>query len=310
MVGRASPLALEELFMAFEQLTGFIDIHVHSAPSIFARSVTDLELARQATELNMRGFVLKAHEESTVSRAMLMKDLYPNLDVFGCLVLNWYVGGLNPYAVNLALEQGAKIIWMPTGSSKQHLDYFGGPDYKAQPSNIRLLPQEGITILDDYGEVKPELVEILDLIAEKNVVAASGHLSPKETVIFVHLAKERGVQKILVAHPDLGINKMPLELQVELTRQGAYVEKSYLPLMPNWGLIQAEEVINSIMTIGIERCVLQTDFGQTTHVTPPLGYQAFLRLLLEKGVSEHDLQQMGAHNPADLLDLPRMPLDS
>lgn len=291
--------------MVFEQLTGFIDIHVHSAPSIFARSVTDLELAIQAISLNMRGFVLKAHEESTVSRARIVQELYPKLNVFGCLVLNWYVGGLNPYAVNLALEQGAKIIWMPTGSAKQHLEYFGGSDYKAQPSKVHLLPQTGITILDEQGKVKSEVVEILDLIADKNAVAASGHLSLKETVAFVHLAKERGVQKILIAHPDLGINQMPLELQVILTRVGAYVEKSYLPLMPNWGKVKIEEVINSIMKIGIEHCVLQTDFGQVNHVPPPIGYQEFLRLLHERGLSVHDLQQMGAHNPADLLDLPR-----
>lgn len=292
--------------MAFENLSGYIDIHVHSAPSIFERSVTDNELAEQSASLNMRGFVLKAHEESTVSRAAILKSAYPKLDIFGSVVLNWYVGGLNPYAVNLALEQGAKMIWMPTNSAQQHLSHYGGPDYKAQPSKVRLLPQTGITILDEHGQPKPEIIEILDLIAEKNVIAASGHLSPAETAIFVRLAKERSVQKILVAHPDLPVNQMSLEMQLDLTKQGAYVEKSYLPIMPNWGEIQIKEMVASIVKIGTSRCILQTDFGQANHVSPPLGYQEFLRLLSKNGIEDLDLQQMGSHNPADMLDLPRV----
>jgi hypothetical protein len=290
----------------FEDLHGYLDIHVHSAPSVFARSVTDKQLAQITLDLKMRGFVLKAHEESTVSRAEIIRSDYPELEVFGALVLNWYVGGLNPFAVNLALEQGAKIIWMPTNSAEQHIVHYGGPAYTSQPSQVRLLSQPGIRITDETLKPKPELIEILDLIAEKNAIAASGHLSPQETEIFVQVAKERSVQKILIAHPDLAVNRMPLEQQLSLSAKGAYVEKSYLPLMPGWGEVNVSEIISSIERIGPQRCVLQTDFGQANHVPPPLGYQRFLRILSENGVCENDLRQMGSHNPSDMLDLPRM----
>lgn len=291
----------------FEDLHGYLDIHVHSAPSVFARSVTDKQLAQITLDLKMRGFVLKAHEESTASRAEIIRSDFPELEVFGSLVLNWYVGGLNPYAVNLALEQGAKIIWMPTNSAEQHIDHYGGPAYTSQPSQVRLISQPGIRITDENGKPKAELVEILDLIAEKNVAAASGHLSPQETEVFVEVARERSVQKILVAHPDLAVNRMPLEQQLRLTSKGAYVEKSYLPLMPGWGEVNISEIISSIERIGPQRCVLQTDFGQANHVPPPHGFQRFLRMLAENGVRQDDLRQMGSHNPSDLLDLPRIP---
>ncbi|WP_029422686.1 DUF6282 family protein [Alicyclobacillus macrosporangiidus] len=290
--------------MPLSTLTGYIDIHVHAGPSIFPRSVTDMELAAEAQAAGMRGFVLKAHEECTVSRAQLLRAQFPGLEVFGSVVLNWYVGGLNPYAVDLALQRGAKIVWMPTGSAKQHIQYYGGSEYTAQKSTVRLLPQPPISILDQDGKPLPVLYEILDLIAAADAIAASGHLSPVETKVFVEVARARGVAKILVAHPDLGLNQMPVSLQLELTRQGAYVEKSYLTLMPGWQSITLEELVASIRLIGPERCVLQTDFGQANHPTPVAGYRQFLNMLLDAGVPEAWLFRMGAENPAALLGLP------
>ncbi|MBX6394336.1 MAG: hypothetical protein IRY98_01245 [Alicyclobacillaceae bacterium] len=290
-----------------QTLRGFIDIHVHSAPSIFPRSVTDAELATQARAAGMRGFVLKAHEECTVSRAQILKEQFPDLEIFGSLVLNVFVGGLNPFAVDLALQRGAKIIWMPTGSAKQHLAYYGGADYTAQKSQVRLKTHGGIEIFDSNGNIVKELYEILDLIAEAGAVAASGHLSPKETVAFVEAARERRVEKNIVAPPAHGVNQMPVDLQVDLTRRGAYVEKSFLPLMPAWRSIDVETLAESIRRIGPERCVLQTDLGQANHPTPVEGYRAFLHILREAGIRDADLYRMGAVNPAELLDLAPVP---
>ncbi|BCJ87710.1 DUF6282 family protein [Effusibacillus dendaii] len=286
-------------------LDGAIDIHVHSSPSIFPRSVDDFELAEQAKSAGMRAIVLKAHEESTVSRAKLVSKIVAGIEVYGSLVLNEYVGGLNPYAVDMALQTGAKIIWMPTGSAKQHIDHYGGKsDYKEQKSIIRLLPQKGISVLSEDGKLLPVVFEIIDLLKQSDAVLATGHLSPKETEILVKAAVERGVEKILVAHPDLKINRMDLDLQCELVRLGAYVEKSMLTLMPGWKSIEPEELVNGIRKIGPDRCILQTDFGQINHPVPVEGYRQFTELLLQHGLQESDVRKMACVNPAHLLGLP------
>lgn len=285
-------------------IKGAIDIHVHSSPSIFPRSVDDFELAEQARAAGMRAIVLKAHEESTVSRAKIVTKFVPGIAVYGSLVLNEYVGGLNPYAVDMAIQQGAKIIWMPTGSAKHHLDYYGGKsDYKEQKSSIRLLPQKGITIFSDDGQVLPVVYEIVDLIKGTGAVLATGHLSPRETKALVQIASERGVEKILVAHHDLKINKMELSLQLELVQMGAYVEKSMLTLMPNWQSIQPDELVYGMRKLGFDRCVLQTDFGQVNHPTPTEGYSQFVQLLFDHGLTEEEIRKMACEVPAELLSL-------
>ncbi|WP_035101338.1 DUF6282 family protein [Aneurinibacillus terranovensis] len=285
-------------------LQGAIDIHVHSSPSIFPRSVDDFELAQQAKKAGMRAIVIKAHEESTVSRAKLVSKIIKGIEVYGSLVLNEYVGGLNPYAVDMAVQQGAKVIWMPTGSAKHHLDYYGGKsDYKEQKSTIRLLPQKGITILSEDGNLLPVIYDILDLIKDSESVLATGHLSPLETKILVKEAVTRGLDKVLVAHPDLKINKMDLSLQVELVKMGAFVEKSMLTLMPRWKSVEPVELVGGIRRIGIDKCILQTDFGQVNHPTPTEGYNQFIQILLENGLTQREIEQMACYNPAQLIGL-------
>lgn len=285
-------------------LQGAVDIHVHSSPSIFPRSVNDFELANEAKKAGMRAIVLKAHEESTVSRAQLVSKIVQGIEVYGSLVLNNYVGGLNPYAVDMAIQQGAKIIWMPTGSAKNHIDHYGGKsDYKEQKSQIRLLPQKGITILNEDGKVLPVIYEILDLIKESDAVLATGHLSPYETKVLVELAISRGLKKVLVAHPDLKINKMDLSLQLELVKMGAFVEKSALTLMPLWKSIEPEQLVESIRKLGFENCILQTDFGQANHPTPTEGYNDFIEILLKHGLREEEIELMSCTNPAQLIGL-------
>jgi hypothetical protein len=285
-------------------LKGAIDIHVHSSPSIFPRSVDDFELAKQAKQAGMRAIVLKAHEESTVSRAKLVSKVVEGIEVYGSLVLNEYVGGLNPYAVDMAIQQGAKLIWMPTGSAKNHIEHYGGKsDYKEMKSEIRLLPQKGITILSEDGQLLPVVYDIIDLVKGSGAALASGHLSPLETRILVETAVSRGVEKVLVAHPDLKINKMDLSLQIELVKMGAYVEKSMLTLMPLWKSIESDELVRGIRQIGVEKCILQTDFGQVNHPVPTEGYNTFIQILLEQGLTEREVEQMACSNPAELIGL-------
>lgn len=285
-------------------LEGAIDIHVHSSPSIFPRSVDDFELTEQSKAYGMRAIVLKAHEESTVSRAKLVSKIVSGIEVYGSLVLNDYVGGLNPYAVDLAIRQGAKVIWMPTGSAKQHLDHYGGKsDYNEQKSTVHLLPQKGISILSEDGTLLPVVYEILDLMKDSEAILATGHLSPLETNLLVKAAFEQGVAKVLVAHPDLKINKMDLTLQWELVKMGAYVEKSMLTLMPSWKSIEPEELVQGIRKLGTDHCILQTDFGQANHPTPAEGYLEFIKILLEQGLKEQEIRRMACDNPAHLLGI-------
>jgi hypothetical protein len=94
-----------------DYLEGAVDLHVHSAPDVDRRRFDDLELARAAKDAGMGAVLIKSHQNSTVERAWLVAQCVPGIRVYGGLVLNETVGGLNVAAVRLALKLGARQFW-------------------------------------------------------------------------------------------------------------------------------------------------------------------------------------------------------
>lgn len=90
-------------------IEGAIDFHVHSSPDVFGRSMDDIEVARLAKHKGMRAIVLKNHVTSTADRAMIVNQVVPGIEVFGGIVLNRAVGGVNVHAVSgcIACPAGA-----------------------------------------------------------------------------------------------------------------------------------------------------------------------------------------------------------
>ena len=78
---------------------GVIDMHVHSHPDVFGRNMDDIDIAQLAKSKGMRGILLKNHVSETASRAALVMKVVPGIEVFGGIVLNKAVGGINPDAV-------------------------------------------------------------------------------------------------------------------------------------------------------------------------------------------------------------------
>jgi hypothetical protein len=103
---------------------GAIDIHVHSDPDVFNRSLDDVEIARIAARKGMRGIVLKNHVTATADRAALISRIVPGIEIWGGIVLNRAVGGVNPSAVEWFHRMSGgrgKVVWLPTfDSANQH----------------------------------------------------------------------------------------------------------------------------------------------------------------------------------------------
>lgn len=109
---------------------GVIDMHVHSHPDVFGRNMDDIDVAQLAKARGMRGIVLKNHVAETASRAALVVKVVPGVEVFGGVVLNKAVGGINPDAVewmHRTFGGRGKMVWLPTFESDKHVKTFGKP---------------------------------------------------------------------------------------------------------------------------------------------------------------------------------------
>ncbi|QBP41852.1 DUF6282 family protein [Paenisporosarcina antarctica] len=284
-------------------LKGAIELHVHSAPSLFPRKQTDWELIEDVKKAQMAGVVLKAHEAQTVDRATLIRGKEPDLHVYGGLVCNHFTGGLSPATVDTAIRLGAKVIWMPTFSSEEHQRYFGKKKTNFFNSEKKLSHSYGLEIWDDNKRILSEVHEILELIAEADIVLATGHLAPAEVSVLVDAAIEHKVEKILIQHTDLGIARIPHKLEFELIKKGCILEKCYLACSDDFNDIKKEEMAQSIKALDANSCVMVTDYGQSHNIPPIEALSQFIDDMLRGGLSDKEITKMIVDNPKQLLGL-------
>ena len=291
--------------MELVDVHGAVDIHVHSFPCVFPRLADDRQVVQAAVDAGMKAIVLKSHHESSVSRAYLLKDEFPEIKIFGGVVLNHFVGGVNPAAAEVALRLGAKEVWMPTIDADHHVVEHGGrAKYDVQTSEDTFAWGTPIRVLDEDGNLTNETNVVLELIASHDAILGTAHLSLEEIIVLVKAAHEKGVQKILITHPFFKVPAgMSNEFLSEVTRYGAIAEFGYCTVSPMWAYATVEQTKLAMDTIGYDNCVIMSDAGQTHNPMPPEALRLYAQALYEKGVKESDLERLMSKTPAGLLDL-------
>ncbi|WP_069808333.1 DUF6282 family protein [Vulcanisaeta thermophila] len=289
-------------------LRGSFDMHVHTGPDLIPRALDDLEMARLFRNDGFSGFVIKNHYTPTYDRAYLVNRVIDGVKVFGGVVLNDTVGGLNPRVVDVAGRMGALVVWFPTVDSlneRKELSKWENHPHPPAWAHVQLelrnkgLLGEGLTILDSEGRIKPVVDEILELIRQYDMVLATGHLSPIEGMALVKRAIEKGVRKIVVTHPDFPTTRYTLEQQRELANHGAYLERTFENVLA--GRVTVNEYVRVIVETGIEHNILSSDLGQVNNPPPTVGLREFVRQLIEGGLSPDDVEVMIKENPQKLI---------
>lgn len=292
-----------------ELMHGACDLHVHLEPCMFHRQTSEYQFARFAQTAGYRATVSKCHHTLNADRIKTVREQVPGFEMFGGIVLNHFVGGLNPYAVEASITSGGKITWMPTMHAAHHVKTFGKPVYarlaRKSDLNAAELPaaRPPISVLRDDGTLKPEVHDILDLIARSQTILATAHLSFEEMTVLIRDARARGVEKIIVTHAEMEVTNLTIEQQVELADLGAYIEHVILPMLPLYSRLDPMQFVAAIQAVGPERTILSTDSGQPLNPHPIEGMRQFVRTLLYKGLKKTDIDRMLKVNPAHLLGL-------
>src|SRR4051812_15856914 len=198
-------------------LSGAADLHCHFGPDAHReRSVDAFEAAEDAAAARHRAIVLKSHDFPTASLAWAVGAQVDGISVFGGICCDREIGGLNAAAVEVALRLGAKIVWMPTLSSRQ--DFENG--VAAQLG----IPGPGLVVVDDEGRLLPETHDVLALVAEHGAILATGHVSAAEHYALVRAFARRGTVLVTHATEDLAGPRLTAAQCRELAELGAWIE--------------------------------------------------------------------------------------
>ena len=270
-------------------LRGAIDVHAHWSPDPFAERKMDArQLVHAARDAGLAGIVLKSHELPSQVLAWALQPEVPTVRLYGAIVLDHAVGGLNPDALEAALRIGTSVVWFPTFDSVWSHKHFGRWNARGA----------AMTVIDGGGALLPVCHDLLDLITQHDATLCSGHLSPEETLALVRESRRRGIRSIVSHATTFGI---PVAVQQALAGRGAFIEQAGTNTFREHGDEAAAAMIADIRAVGAAHAILSTDLGQAANPPAPAGFGSWIERFLDAGFSEVEVRRMVQTNPAEAL---------
>lgn len=290
-------------------LAGAVDLHCHSGPSVMPRYFDHYEAMQEAASVGIRALLIKDHYYSATPVTTLLNKHFSHLKVtlLSGVPLNNQTGGLNVYAVEHGLKLGAKLVWMPTFASANHIahhrqdEHFKDKFPQAKKAMLDPLP---LTVLDADGALLPEVGPILDMIAEHDAVLSSGHLHISEAFPLFEEARRRGVKRLLCNHPTYVVDASLDDIR-RLVSMGVYVEHSMCMFVPGSKFkFYDPPTLQAMIEAGsVERTILGSDLGQLGNPRLIDGFRNVIETCLDLGYGEADVRRMVSSNAATLVGL-------
>lgn len=296
-----------------ELMKGSYDLHMHTGPDVRPRKADDYEMALRFKAAGMKGFTIKSHFTSTAERAIMAHKYCPEVDVFGGVVLNNSVGGINPFVVENNGQLGAKFVWFPTFDAEHDRPRLYKNMRMAIAMHLKMndagFETPGIRVVDENGKLIPEASYVLELCKEYGMICSTAHISHEETFALAKRAHEIGYERLVVAHVDWKGTYYNVEEQKELVKLGATLEHCYCT-----PCITHEQMFAEMKEVGTEHFIMCSDLGVPN--TPkelvdfmfqgemPFaddGMKDFARMALENGISAEEIRRMIVTNPEYLL---------
>ncbi len=296
---------------ALELLEGAVETHAHTGPCVFPRINDSFEAAEEGRVMGFRAIVLKNHHGITSDRATLVQKKVPGIEVYGGVVLNRSVGGINPHAVENALMLGrCKMVWLPTQTAQHNIDVYGTPHGYFHMAHLSRstheLKTKGIRILDENGNITEETREVIAMVKEANLGIGAGHVSKQEIVAFVKECQKMGLKRGRYVVNHIALSELwtwSVQEQRELAEMGAFIEHTAIHIQPNRFLISPQKMAEVIREVGPENIVISSDCGQLKNPTPAQGLRIVVEKLLDCGMNPNYIRLMVRDNPAHLISV-------
>lgn len=307
---------------------GVVDTHYHVGPELIVRRYDVKSLADVAAPFGAT-LVLKNHTYPTTPLAALARRRF-DADFYGGVVLNQFVGGLNPQAIegavsgnraeveNEANDPSPIVVWMPTMHAASHLkthgfgfdpSWSGCCSHGAPEEDARTLApaekEKPVIVFDDDLKPRPELIATLEMMVRHNCILATGHLHASEVMKLVPLALEMGIQRIILTHPHYPSIRLSDEDQKMLMQDPRVFAEHCFAIHTQDG-VPLQQYADAIRVTGPEQVLLSTDFGQVVSDPFPEGtirYAELLHDMMKDFVSEDDFLAMFSSNGRRALGL-------
>ena len=291
-----------------------IDIHCHCEQG----QQDALALAKHASRSGMRGILYKTivgREQPTQAVQRVQDELERWCEAEGLTPIKCWAGwnvaarGTPPsaQATREQLEAGVVGVWMPVAMHANTLSKVGGRKiwWDATADRTEQTPplpwdealRIGHYLIDERGKLKPEIREIVHLVADYGRALFFGHATHPEIFALAEEVDKLGFQRAVVDHPYSPFVDLSVEQMQQLARVGIWMNFTYDELSPLLG-VDPNVMYQAIRTVGPERCTLSSDAGEPLFPNSVECMRMMRGYMRAFGLTDDEVYQVSTTNPA------------
>jgi hypothetical protein len=294
-----------------------IDIHCHAHEG----QQNPFDLARRASLAEMKGLLFKSipGDNPVKSTRAVQDDVIRWAEKEGLTpVTCWagYVCGrqtapVSAKLVNQMIDAGVAAIWLPVfnhvitlstvGTYRRLLDGNDAPGW-AGPLPWDKALKLGHYNLDDTGELKAEVREIVRICADRNVALFFGHATHPEIYKLAEEVEKLGFKRAVIDHPFSPFLNVSPEMMKELRSAGILFNFTWDELSPLLG-VDPQIMYNTIREVGPENFTLSSDAGEPLFPDSVEAMRLVRGYMEAFGLNQDELYTVCTKNPARVVGL-------
>lgn len=297
-----------------------IDIHCHAHNG----QQDALALAKHASKNGMRGLLFK----SIVGRqrpAEAVRKVQASLDEWcdqeGVIPITCWAGHMvaatfdppTAQGVREQLDDGVTAVWMPVALHANTISQVGGRkvwwDPSADPRELTPpVPFEealkvGHYLLDEAARLKPEIRDIIHLVADRGAALFFGHSTHPEIFAMAEEVDKLGFKRAVVDHPFSPFIDLSVEQMQQLARVGVFLNFTYDELSPLLG-VDPFRMYQAIREVGVEHCTLSSDAGEPLFPNSVEAIRQIRAYMRAFGLTGDEIYRVSTVNPGVVVGLP------
>ena len=294
-----------------------IDIHCHAHEG----QQDAFDLARRASLAEMKGLLFKSIPGEDPAKAVrdVQEDVNRWSDKEGVKPITCWAGyvcgrqtaPVSAKTVSSMIDGGVRAIWLPVFNHAITLSTVGTYRHTIEGSNANgwhgPLPWDKAVTLGHYnlnnnGELKTEVKEIVRICADRNVALFFGHATHKEIYKLAEEVDKVGLKRAVIDHPYSPFLNVSPQMMKELSPVGILFNFTWDELSPLLG-VDPQIMYNTIRDVGPEHFTLSSDAGEPLFPDSVEAMRLVRGYMEAFGLNKDELYTVCTRNPAKVVGL-------
>ena len=294
-----------------------IDIHCHAHEG----QQNPYDLARRASQAEMKGLLFKSipGDDPVKAVAAVQDDVNRWAEKESVAPINCWAGyvcgrqtaPVSAKIVSQMIDAGVVAIWLPVfnhvitlstvGTYRRLIDGDNAPGW-AGPLPWDKALKLGHYNLDEKGELKAEVREIVRICADRNVALFFGHATHPEIYKLAEEVNKVGLKRAIIDHPFSPFLNVSAAMMKELCQAGILFNFTWDELSPLLG-VDPQIMYNTIREVGPEHFTLSSDAGEPLFPDSVEAMRLVRGYMEAFGLNKDELYTVCTRNPAKVVGL-------